>query len=224
MDRSASRLGIFGGTFNPVHYGHLRAAEEVREAFGLERVYLVPSARPPHKGEGGLAPAGHRLDMVRRAVRGNPGLYGCSYECRKPGPSYSIETLSWFHRRHPAAELFFIMGWDAWLEIDSWHSCRELFTLANFIVISRSGCQPWLEAGPEELFPFALKDLFCYENRSCYQAGSGKKLYFFAVSRLDVSASRIRREAAAGRSLRYLLPDSVIGYIDSHQLYRGEER
>ncbi len=223
MDKSGPRRGIFGGTFNPVHYGHLRVAEEVREAFGLDRVYLVPSARPPHKGAAGLAPAEQRLAMVRRAVRGNPGLYGCAYECRKPGPSYSVETLAWFRRRHPASELFFILGWDAWLDIDSWHDCRELFALANFIVISRSGHQPWLEANPTELFPFALKDVFCYENRSCYQAGSGRKLYFFAASRLDISASRIRCEAAAGRSLRYLLPASVIGYINKYRLYTGAD-
>ena len=223
MDRSAARIGIFGGTFNPVHYGHLRAAEEVRQAFSLEKVHLVPSARPPHKGKSGLAAADHRLAMVRRAVRGNPHLSGCAYECRKPGPSYSVETLTWFSRRHPGAELFFIIGWDAWLEIDSWHAWRELFSLANFIVISRSGCQPWLESTATELFPFALKDLFCYENRSCYRVRSGRKLHFFPVSRIDVSASRIRHEAAAGRSLRYLTPDSVIRYINQHQLYPGED-
>jgi nicotinate-nucleotide adenylyltransferase len=219
MDRSAARIGIFGGTFNPVHYGHLRAAEEVREAFGLDKVYLVPSARPPHKGASGLAAAAHRLNMVRKAVRGNPYLSGCAYECRKPGPSYSVETLAWFGRRHPGAELFFILGWDAWLEIGTWHACRELFSLANFIVISRSGHHPWLEAGSDELFPFALKDLFCYVDRSCYRAKSGSRLYFFTVSRIDVSASRIRRDAAAGRSLRYLVPASVIRYIDEYRLY-----
>jgi len=223
MDRSATRIGIFGGTFNPVHYGHLRAAEEVREAFALEQVHLVPSARPPHKGESGLAAADHRLRMVRRAVRGNPSLVGCAYECRKPGPSYSVETLAWFARRQPGAELFFIIGWDAWCEIDSWHDCRELFSLANFIIISRAGCQPWLERTADKLFPIALKDLFCYVNRSCYRTRAGRELHFFTVSRIDVSASRLRELAAAGGSLRYLTPDSVINYINQYQLYSGRD-
>ncbi|NPA25301.1 MAG: nicotinate (nicotinamide) nucleotide adenylyltransferase [Deltaproteobacteria bacterium] len=221
MDRSGSRIGIFGGTFNPVHFGHLRVVEEVRQAFALDEMHLVPSARPPHKRAHDIAPAEDRLQMVRRAVRGNPHLFGCAYECRKEGPSYSVETLAWFRRRYAGAELFFILGWDAWLEIDTWYAWRELFHLADFIVISRQGRQPWREVSRERLFPIALKDVFCYESETCYRYRSGHRLHFFAATRLDISASQIRGEALAGRSLRYLVPESVRKYIEAHRLYCG---
>ncbi|MBN2808742.1 MAG: nicotinate (nicotinamide) nucleotide adenylyltransferase [Deltaproteobacteria bacterium] len=220
MDRSESRrIGIFGGTFNPIHNGHLRVAEEVRQTFALQKLFLVPSSRPPHKGDNEVAAAAHRLAMVRRAQRGNP-FFGCSaYECSKGGTSYSAETLAYFAQRFAGAELYFVIGWDAWCDIATWYAFTSLFSLANFIVISRLGAEPWLAGSEGKLFPFALKDEFCYEKDSSYRHISGNSLYFLSVTRLDISSSQIRREAAANRSLRYLVPDGVARYIFSNGLY-----
>ncbi len=215
----SKRIGILGGTFNPIHYGHLRVAEEVRQAFALQKIYLVPSARPPHKGETGVAVAEHRLAMVRRARRGNPFLGSSSFECRKGGTSYSVATLEYFRKRYVGAELYFVIGWDAWREIATWYSFAKLFSLANFIVISRQGVK--LKAGEslDSLFPFALKGEFCYEEELRYRHNSGNLIHFMHVTRLDISSSQIRKETAAGRSLRYLVPDGVASYIYKNGLY-----
>ncbi len=220
MGRSESkRIGIFGGTFNPIHFGHLRVAEEVRQSFALEKLYLVPSARPPHKGEADMAAAEKRLLMVRKARRGNPFLEVSAYECRRSGTSYSVTTIKYFKRRFPAAEIYFVIGGDVWSEIATWQAFPEFFGLANFIVISRAGFALEDDVFPEPLFPFALKGEFCYEKRGCYKHRSGHRLHFMAVTRLDISSSMVRKEAAAGRSLRYLVPDGVANYISEHGLY-----
>ena len=220
MGKSESRrIGIMGGTFNPIHFGHLRVAEEVRQRFTLEKLYLVPSARPPHKGEAEIAAADERLVMVRKARRGNPFLGTSACECRRCGMSYSITTIKYFKKRFPEAEIFFVIGWDAWSEIAAWRAFPEFFGLAEFIVISRSGFAPGGDESVEALFPFALKGEFCYEKRGCYRHISGRRLHFTAVTRIDISSSMVRREAAAGRSLRYLVPDGVANYILEHGLY-----
>jgi len=220
MVKSESRrIGILGGTFNPIHNGHLRVAEEVHQAFALQKIYLVPSARPPHKGASGVVAAEDRLAMVRRARRGNPFLGTSSYECRKGGTSYSVATLDYFRKRFVGAELYFVIGWDAWCEIGTWYSFSKLFSLANFIVISRQGAKPWIDGSADSLFPFALKDEFCYEKEFGYRHISGNRLHFMTVTRLDISSSQIRHETAAGRSLRYLVPDAVAGYIYRNGLY-----
>lgn len=214
------RIGLLGGTFNPIHNGHLRVAEEVRQAFVLQKIYLVPSARPPHKIETGVAAAEHRLAMVRRARRGNSFIGSSSYECRKGGTSYSVDTLDYFRKRFVGAELYFVIGWDAWSEIATWYSFSKLFCSANFIIISRQGAEPLAGGSASSLFPFALKGEFCYEKEFCYRHVSGNRLHFMTVTRLDISSSQIRSETAEGRSLRYLVPDGVANYIYRNGLYR----
>lgn len=213
------RIGIFGGTFNPVHFGHLRAAEEVRQTLVLDLMVLMPSARPPHKNQTDLAAAEQRLEMVRRARRGNPFLACSAFECRKPGTSYSVETLAYFRQCFPGAELFFVLGWDAWAEIEGWYDFPRFFGLADFVVISRQGCEPWRESRVQSLFPFALQAEFCYESENCYRHLSGHRLFFMSVTRLDISSSQVRREAVAGRSLRYLVPEGVAEYISRSGIY-----
>ena len=220
MGKSESRrIGIFGGTFNPVHFGHLRVAEEVRQSFALEKLYLVPSARPPHKGHAEMVAAEKRLQMVRRARRGNPFIKASAYECRRRGTSYSITTIKYFKKRFPQAEIYFVIGGDAWSEIATWRAFPEFFGLANFIIISRAGFALEADESPESLFPFALKGEFCYEKKGCYQHVSGHRLHFMVVTRLDISSSMVREEVAAGRSLRYLVPDGVANYISEYGLY-----
>ncbi len=218
--RSESRrIGVLGGTFNPIHFGHLRVAEEVRQKFALEKLFLVPSARPPHKGTTEILAAVERLEMVRKARRGNSFLQTSAFECRSGGTSYSITTIKYFKKRFPGAELYFVIGWDAWCEISTWRAFPAFFSLANFIVISRSGFNFESDDLLAPLFPFALKGEFCYETKSSYRHASGSRLHFMAVTRLDISSSMVREEAAAGRSLRYLVPDRVADYISKNGFY-----
>lgn len=214
-----SRIGFFGGTFNPIHFGHLRAAEEVRQALALDLMVLMPSARPPHKGEAKLAPAELRMDMVRLARRGNHDLVCSAYECSRPGASYTAQTLKFFAARMTRVELFFVLGWDAWAEIGTWYEFPRFFSLANFVVISRQGRDVGKAVREETLFPFALQAEFCYEKDGCYRHSSGRRLIFMPVTRLDISSSLVRREAAAGRSLRYLVPGDVADYIQKNKVY-----
>lgn len=224
MVRSESRrIGILGGTFNPIHFGHLRVAEEVRQKFALEKLFLVPSARPPHKGEREIVAASERLIMVRKARRGNPFLRTSAFECRRGGTSYSVATIKYFKRRFPDAELYFVIGWDAWCEISTWYAFPDFFDLTNFIIISRSGYDPGFDSGRDDLlaplFPFALKGEFCYETKDVCRHVSGCRLHFMAVTRIDISSSMVREETAAGRSLRYLVPGGVADYISKNGFY-----
>jgi nicotinate-nucleotide adenylyltransferase len=213
------RIGIFGGTFNPIHFGHLRVAEEVRQQFALEKLFLVPSARPPHKGSAEILDAQERLLMVRKARRGNLFLGTSAFECRRHGASYSVATIKYFKKRFFDAQLYFVIGWDAWCEIATWQAFPDFFSLANFIVISRSGFASGFTDSVDSLFPFALKGEFCYETNDCYRHVSGCRLHFMAVTRLDISSSMVREEAAAGRSLRYLVPEGVANYISENGFY-----
>ena len=138
--KSGPRLGILGGTFDPIHYGHLRLAEEVGESLKLEHVYLIPAALPPHKGQRTVSPFPHRLEMTRIASAESPLLKVLDLEARREGFSYSIETLKTFHGMvQPDLDLHFVLGMDAFLEIETWKDFRNLFNYAHFVVIQRPG-------------------------------------------------------------------------------------
>jgi nicotinate-nucleotide adenylyltransferase len=190
-------LGILGGTFDPIHLAHLRIAEEAREALGLERVLFVPAADPPWKRA--VAPFAHRLEMVRLAVAANPAFEACDLEGGRPGPSYTVETLEELRSRSPDEPLWFIVGADAFAEIDRWHHAARLFELAAFAVVERLGSEG---AGPPR--------------------PPGARVRRVQVPLLDISASDLRGRVARGASLRYLVPDTVIDYIDKHHLYRED--
>ena len=134
------RLGLFGGTFNPMHYGHLRSAEEVCEVLGLTRLWFIPAGHPPHKTTRGITPFEMRLEMSRLAVGDHPVMSVSDLEGRRPGRSYSIETLRQIRQEvGPAWELYFILGLDAILEIATWKDYKDLFTLSDFVVLDRPG-------------------------------------------------------------------------------------
>lgn len=210
------RLGLFGGTFNPIHYGHLRAAEEVRESLTLDRLLFIPAARPPHKNAAAVTPFAVRLDMVRLAVADHPELEVSDLENQRPDKSYSIDTLRWFRREYgPGTEIFFIVGLDAMLEIDTWREYQSLFTLCHFVVLDRPGYQT-----------AALRHILCQklgcrpeEDGQEFLHPSGQRIYFRPITRLDISSTQIRRLAAQNRSLRYLLPEAVRRYILINNLY-----
>lgn len=220
MDRSDSkRVGVFGGTFDPIHYGHLRPALEVFQACSLDELYFMPAAVPPHKQQRPVSPAAMRLAMIDLAVSGTPGFYSSSYELDKGGTSYSIDTLSAF-QNVIGGRLFFIVGRDAFADIATWKSYGNLFGVANFIVMSRAGIESkGVDAGNLEVFPVAIRGDFCYEGEGAYRHRSGNLVLFQSVTRFDISSSMIRGERLAGRSIAYLVPAAVEHYIREHDLY-----
>ena len=211
------RIGILGGTFNPIHLAHLRSAEEVREAQQLDRVLFIPSATPPHKRADGLATATHRLAMVRRAIRGNPHFRISTIEIERRGRSYSVDTMRALHTRMPGAQFFFVLGMDAFREISTWRDYRSIFGLCNLVVTSRPAYDdlPLIEA-----LPVAVRAEFCYRSKpKRLEHRTGNQVIFQRISDLDISASAIRHRLQRGLSVRYLLPVAVERYIVQHRLY-----
>ncbi len=209
------RLGLFGGTFNPIHFGHLRAAEEVCEALALNRLWFIPAAQPPHKGARDLTPFAVRLEMTRLAVGDHPVMAVSDIEGRRPGKSYSIETLRLLREElGPAWELYFILGLDAMLEIQTWKDYADLFGLCHFVVLDRPGYD---RGRLEEILESRFQPL---EDGAGYRHPSGYKVLWQQTTLLDISATAIRGLARQGRSIRYLLPEAVREYIIKHKLYR----
>jgi nicotinate-nucleotide adenylyltransferase len=207
----SARIGIFGGTFNPIHLGHLRAAEEVAEALDLERVLFIPSARPPHKDasdEEVIAPARERLDWVERAVSDNPLFEADAIEVDRSGPSYLVDTLRTIGERCAPERPIFAVGHDAFVEIGSWREPETLFTLAHFVVttrppVERGSLGDWLPECVREDIEIAA------DGRSGRHRSAGTWIRLIEITALAVSASEIRARIRDGRSVRYLLPDSV---------------
>jgi len=222
--RRARRVGLLGGTFNPVHLAHLRCAEEVREQQRLERVLFIPSAVPPHKAGAEVVDAAHRLAMVRLAVAGNPAFRVSTIEIRRAGHSYSVDTLRLLHARLPGCRFVFILGMDAFQDIATWKEYAAIFGLCDLVVISRP---PYEQAPGLDALPIAVRDEFCYaEDTLEMRHTTGHCIRFQRISALDISASSIRQRLRAGRSIRYLVPLSVERYIARHGLYapRGVAR
>ena len=213
------RLGLFGGTFNPVHYGHLRSAEEVCEALALTRLWFIPAGHPPHKTSQDITPFEVRLEMTRLAVGDHPVMSVSDLEGRRPGRSYSIETVRQIRQEMgPAWELYFILGLDAILEIATWKDYQDLFTLSHFVVLDRPGYD---RRRLGEVLMGEVHPLFRpLKAEAGFQHPSGHKVVFQETTLMDISGTGIRNMMRQGRSLRYLLPETVRGYIISHKLYR----
>ena len=211
------RVGLFGGTFNPIHLGHLRGAEEIRESFGLEEVIFTPAAIPPHKEAEGIMDPLHRLEMVQRATLKNPWFSVSDIELKRPGKSYSIDTLRYFKEIHQGS-LFFILGGDAFFEIETWREYETLFSLCHFIVMTRPSSQKKGEAIelPEGLAPFFGYDPVI----EGWIHVSGNHLYLKEITFLDISSTQVRELIEKGGSVRYLIPTEVEAYIEEKGLYR----
>lgn len=220
--RNPMRIGIFGGTFDPIHWGHLRSAEEVLEAFALDRILFIPTSKPPHKRGQTTTPAQDRLAMVRLAVAKNRRFTVSTVEIRRPGVSYSIDTLRYFAERNNGRDsFFFILGLDAFREIGTWKDFEQLFPLCSFIVTSRPGSR---NSNPFRGTSVAVKGLFCYDSRdNIYRHRSGTSLQFLKLTDFAVSASDIRARVRHGKSIRYLVPSAVEAYIKRRGLYRNRE-
>jgi nicotinate-nucleotide adenylyltransferase len=210
------RIGLFGGTFNPVHIGHLRCAEEIREQFGLNTVVFVPSCLPPHKKQPDVSPQ-HRCEMTRLAIADNPFFELSDIELQREGSSYSFETIAHFRRQEgPESELFFIIGSDAFREVHTWRNYPEFFNHCGFIVMNRPGI-PF--PSPFNL-PGAAADEFMRLDENTYAHRSGTRICFGRVSALDIASTDIRRSVACGRTISYLVTAPVERYILENRLYR----
>lgn len=208
-------IGIYGGTFNPVHFGHLRTALEVSELFGLQQLRMIPCRRPPHRGQPEVA-ADMRLAMLELACADTPGFYADRRELDREGPSYMVDTLASLRMEHPQSGLLLFVGLDAFAGLTAWHRWQCLFDYAHVVVMTR----PQFVAAE---LPAFLQQRLCTDSGQMRQRPAGL-LFFQAVTALDISATRIRALIGAGRSPKFLLPDAVIGYIRHHQLYLSSEQ
>jgi len=201
MPDTLRRMGIMGGTFDPIHYGHLRIAELAREAFMLDQVVFVPNGRPAHKDNDAVSAPHARLAMTERAVASNPHFACSRMETDREGPSYAIDTVRGFRQSYPALEtLYFIIGADTIPEIPTWHKAAQLVQECQFIAVTRPGFDAGVLHKAEES---ALPEY----------------ISFLAVPGLRISGTDLRDRVRAGRSIKYLVPEAVEEYLLRHALY-----
>ena len=225
MIETQARIGIFGGTFNPVHIGHLRAAEEVVGALHLERMIFVPSADPPHKVDipgDRIAPAGLRLKWVQLAIRDNPRFEVDELEVERGGASYSVDTLRTIGERIAPDKPVFTIGQDAFVEIDSWREPEALFDLAHFAVITRP---PVALASLADWLPRCIRNVVEPDHSGVFALHhrAGTWIRLVEIPALDISSSDIRIRLRDGESVRYLLPPAVEEAIEKSGAYRDVE-
>jgi len=201
LETEKERIGLFGGTFNPIHYGHLAMVGAARSALGLDGVWLVPAGQPPHRDDPDLAPAQKRLAWCRRVAAGIPGLDVWDGEIRRSTPAYTWDTLTRLRGQLPEAELFWIVGWDAFVQLPTWHRWEELLGLAHFVVVGRGGetmqAPAWLE-GVGRWTP---------ANSVVGRSGA---VFPVSMHRVDISATGIRQAVREGRSLIGRLPAEIM--------------
>jgi nicotinate-nucleotide adenylyltransferase len=213
------KWGLFGGTFDPIHFGHLRAAEEMLQMFDLNRVIFVPSSRPPHKLDAAITSFYHREQMIRLAIDGNVSFSFSDVENLRAGKSYSVETVEYILEKYlEDLELYFIVGQDAFHAITTWKNWEKLLLLCNFAVMTRPGYE---NKGLDKILPSDFAARFTYDKEiDGHKGPTGHTIYFRHTTFLDISSSRIRENARSGQSLRYLMPDAVRNYILKNSLYK----
>jgi len=216
------KIALFGGTFDPIHYGHLRLAEEVREGLGFHKVVFVPTAVPPHKGGEEILDAKKRLEMTRIAIKGNPFFEVSEAEVRRGGPSYTVETLRALkanttgEKNAPALSL--IIGADSFNNITTWCEYEEILRLASLVVVERPST-PVKKIG--EVLPERMAKIYCYDSKSGeYTRPEGTSITYLSTTLMAISSSEIRERVSEGLSIRYLLCPEVAEYIIKNKLYR----
>lgn len=215
------KIGILGGTFNPIHYGHLAAAEEVRDRLKLDRILFIPSSLPPHKLEEDVPSAFQRMEMVRLATSGNAHFEPSDLELKRGGTSYTIDTIEALRQAWPGAELFFITGLDTFLEIQTWHEWKKLLTLCSFVALSRQGYR-FADLMKIDFMKNAEKELIGLDRGELMQAIVRSGAFTICLEMIplyDISSTDIRGRVKEGASIKYLLPESVEIYIMKKGLY-----
>ncbi|MDD5168202.1 MAG: nicotinate-nucleotide adenylyltransferase [Syntrophales bacterium] len=215
------KWAVFGGTFDPVHLGHLRCAEEILELFHLDRVVFIPASRPPHKPDEEITPFYHRERMIKLAIEGNSSFSMSDVEDKREGKSYSVETVEYIlDRRIENLELYFITGQDAFHDIRLWKSWDKILLMCNFVVMTRPGYE---NKGLDTILTpeFAAKFVYRPEEDG-FKGPTGHFIYFRTVTFLDIASSGIRQRVREGRSITYLTPEPVRRYIINKGLYQGQ--
>jgi nicotinate-nucleotide adenylyltransferase len=221
----ARRIALFGGTFNPIHRGHLQAALDVLAQFRLDLIYFIPSAVPPHKSEGQLASALERLAMVGLALAGHARLQACDEEIRREGTSYSIDTVRRFKQTAgPDCRLYFMIGLDAFMEIHTWRDFERLFAETAFIVMSRPGSGQWSRLMRQQAAQYVQERISSDYRLDGAQASmvhpSLRTIHLASVTPVDAASSHIREMIRKGRSIAPWVAPAVAEYIDQRGLYR----
>jgi len=204
-------IGIYGGTFNPVHYGHLRTALEVKELFELDELRLIPCRLPPHRDQPDVS-GEMRAEMLKIAVANSPGLQIDRRELERDGPSYMVDTLQSLRNQNPGTPLLLFIGADAFAGLERWHRWQALFDYAHVVVMTRPGFS-------RQVLPEFLQQRLIGDSGALRKQSAGC-LFFQTVTLLDISATQIRQIIAAGRNPQYLLPDAVLAFIQQHRLYQ----
>jgi len=208
-----SPIGIFGGTFDPIHYGHLRTAFEILQALRFGEIWFVPSGDPPHRGET-YAPAELRLEMVAAATQNEPRFVVDDRELRRDGPSYTVDTLASMREEQPDAAMGLILGMDAFLGLSSWHRWQEILDLAHIVVAHRPGWRA------PDLGPLGemIAEHGTHRVEDLHEAPN-KRIHIHAVTQLEISSTEIRELVMAGRDPRFLMPDVVRDVIMNSNCY-----
>ena len=217
------RMGLMGGTFDPVHFGHLRTGEEIKDRFHLDVLEFIPALMSPHKRAYPVTDPKHRVEMLRRAIHGNESFRLSEVEIHRGGISYLYDTLHEYRTGLGSkAQFYFIMGMDSFLEIATWYRYADLFSLTHFVITTRPGYQRLVLA--EVVSPEVARGFRAIETQgTMIEHESGNRIYFEEIPSLDISATDIRDRIASGGSVRYLLPDSVWRYIVDNHLYAQDE-
>ena len=219
------RIGLFGGTFNPIHMGHVQVVRKTKEEFDLDKIFLIPSALPPHKETAKIIDALDRIEMIRLAFLDNPDFVVSDVELKRSGFSYTIDTVRHFKSIFPEnTELYFIVGLDAFLEVDTWKSYKDLFLLISFIVISRTTTGQsdtvllWKNLG--NFIKSKISNRYKHSvSRSCYIHDVKQPVFLFEVTPVDISSTEIRERIRKGHTIKSLVPEIVEDLITTKGLY-----
>lgn len=206
-------VGIYGGTFDPVHYGHLTAAKNIQEQLALEEVRMVVSARPPHREKPRVDEA-ERYHLLQLAVQNSGGLVADDCEIKRTGPSYMVDTLSDYRQQMPDSALVLILGMEAFNSFTSWHRWEEIMSLAHIVITSRFGYANELSDSVS-----AYAEQFITDDKAQLRLCTHGKIYIQSVAPVDISSTQIRRRIKNKETLKDLMPDCCMNYINQHSLY-----
>ena len=205
VTKEKGRIGIFGGTFDPIHHGHLIIAQSALETFNLNKVIFIPAGVPPHKSTDVVTSSEHRFKMVQLAIQLHPHFQISDRELVQEGPSYTYHTLTYFQQLYPKADLYLIVGADSMMEINTWYRYKEWIAIPNILVMNRPG------SSADQL----------QQRINHYQNAYGARIQLIHSPWLEIASSQLRKRAAEGKSLHYFVPETVAEYIVSHQLYKS---
>jgi len=210
-------IGVFGGTFDPIHFGHLRPALDVLEGLCLEQIRFIPCGQPPHR-QLPVANAVQRLAMVQLAIQDQPGFIADDREIKRAGPSYMVDTLSSLRQEMPDKTFCLIVGMDAFCEFDTWKNWQEIMTLANIVVIHRPNNEFDAGKAGSELNSYLLQNRV--GNVAGLESFVSGRILFYPVTQLDISSTQIRDEFKGKKDVHYLMPQKIIEYIQQHRIYQ----